>query len=391
MDLNLGSTKALIDECRRQGLLRNQCADVLATGFWETGRTMKPVKETTSAKNPNPTDAQVKRILTRAWNAGKLPWVKKDYWSDGYFGRGFVQLTHLKNYEKASSKLGVDFVAHPEKVMEEKNAIAICVTGMKEGWFTGKKLSDYLTASKTDYPGARRIINGTDKKNEIAKLAREYEMDLEVLGYAQKKPAKAITPGELGNTRPAPVASIPPIEPKPVPAPEPASDKEMIERVQAALKLLNYNPGGIDGLMGPLTKGAIRVFRADNNLPEGDFIDDALISALATAKPREMVAARANATPSDVTAKVPEARHNWLSKITAGGLGGTAGAGVLVDGVLKNVTDAKSYVNEFTDYLANVPGWAWCLMILAVAGFIYWKSQQSENASVEAFQSGDRR
>jgi len=210
MDLNLGSTKALIDECRRQGLLRNQCAYVLATGFWETGRSMKPVKETTSAKNPNPTDAQVKRILTRAWNAGKLPWVKKDYWSDGYFGRGFVQLTHRPNYAKAFAKLGVDFVAHPEKVMEERNAVLICVTGMREGWFTGKKLSDYITLAKSDFPSARRIINGTDKKNEIAELARKYDMDLKVTGYGEGKP------GSVAAAIPVPK---PPPPPKPSPAP----------------------------------------------------------------------------------------------------------------------------------------------------------------------------
>ena len=42
---------------------------------------------------------------------------------------------------------------------------------MKEGWYTSKKLSDYINDNKKDYVGARRIVNGTDKAKEIADIA----------------------------------------------------------------------------------------------------------------------------------------------------------------------------------------------------------------------------
>lgn len=378
MDLNLGSTRALIDECRRHGLLRNQAAYVLGTTFHETAHTMKPIYERGKKSYFDKYDAGT-AIGKRLGNIHK---------GDGYLyrGRGYIQITGRANYTKFGLR------DNPDGALDPATAAHIAVTGMREGTFTGKKLGTYVNADKADYFNARAVINGDKnvkvKGNKasngqmIASYAREYDMDLQVSGYGPKKPA---------STQPAPLATIPPIVPKIDPAPEPATDESVIAAAQARLKELGYNPGGIEGTFGPLTKDAVLSFRHDNGLPVSEVIDSEFLTALAVATPRKMIPARANAKPSEVTALVPEARHNWLSKITAGGLGGTAGAGALVDGVLKNVTDAKSYVNEFTDYLAAVPGWAWCLAILAVAGFIYWKSQQSEDASVEAFKTGDRR
>ena len=42
---------------------------------------------------------------------------------------------------------------------------------MVEGWFTGKKLSDYFN-EKTDYINARKIVNGLDKADIIAGYAK---------------------------------------------------------------------------------------------------------------------------------------------------------------------------------------------------------------------------
>jgi hypothetical protein len=50
--------------------------------------------------------------------------------------------------------------------------------------------------------------------------------------------------------------------------------------VQARLENLGYPPGPIDGLMGPLTHGAIRKFRQAMGLPEGDEVDDELRAKL---------------------------------------------------------------------------------------------------------------
>jgi hypothetical protein len=188
MDLNLGSTRALKDECLRQGLLRNQCAYVLATAYWETARTMKPVREM----------------------GGEKYLKSKKYYP--YVGMGFVQLTWLKNYQFAEKKLGAPFVKNPKLLLEPKYAIPICVTGMREGWFTGKKLSDYITLAKSDFVNARRIINGTDKKNEIAKIAREYDADLKAIGYGEGKPGSVTA--AIPVPKPPPIPKTPPAAPQ---------------------------------------------------------------------------------------------------------------------------------------------------------------------------------
>ena len=62
-----------------------------------------------------------------------------------WYGRGLIQLTWENNYKNAGEKLGVDFVSgqNRELVKQLRYAIPIAVLGMRDGWFTGRKLSDY--------------------------------------------------------------------------------------------------------------------------------------------------------------------------------------------------------------------------------------------------------
>jgi len=89
-----------------------------------------------------------------------------------YYGRGYVQLTWLENYKKATAKnsKGWNFILNPELALEVEPAMWICFEGMKNGWFTGAKLSQYFNDVKTDPINARRIINGTDCAQLIAAL-----------------------------------------------------------------------------------------------------------------------------------------------------------------------------------------------------------------------------
>lgn len=183
MNLDHGSARLLIETCRKYGCLRNQTAYVLATAHWETAHTLEPVRETLATS-----DGQAISRLTRAWERGQLPWVKSAYWTGGFFGRGFVQLTHRYNYERAGRELGIDLVSDPSRALEPEVAAEVIVRGMLEGWFTGKKLADYVTLKASDYVGARRIVNGTDRARAIAELACEYERALLAEGYGVEKP-----------------------------------------------------------------------------------------------------------------------------------------------------------------------------------------------------------
>lgn len=160
-NLMLGDTRLIIDACKSAGLLRNQAAYVLATAYWETARTMRPVRE----------------------YGGEAYLRGKKYYP--YVGMGYVQLTWKRNYERASKELGVDFVSAPKKLLEPQYAAPILVRGMKEGWFTGKRLDNYITLQRSDFRNARRIVNGTDKAASIAAIARDYDAALKAEGYGE--------------------------------------------------------------------------------------------------------------------------------------------------------------------------------------------------------------
>jgi hypothetical protein len=100
------------------------------------------------------------------------------YWLSGFQGRGYVQLTWERNYKKATEKLGVDFVHNPALALRQDLAFKILTFGMQEGWFTGKKLSDYINAHEKEYKEARRVINGQDKAPLIASYAESFEVML---------------------------------------------------------------------------------------------------------------------------------------------------------------------------------------------------------------------
>lgn len=172
VNLNLGDTRLIIEEGSKRGLLRNQLAYVLATAYHESAHTMKPVRE----------------------YGGETYLKGKKYYP--YVGMGYVQLTWDYNYKKASDKLGVNFLKEPKLLLEPKYASPIIIVGMSEGWFTGKKLSDYITLKASDFKGARRIVNGTDKADLIAGYAKEYDEALKTIGYgveASQKPVQEVS------------------------------------------------------------------------------------------------------------------------------------------------------------------------------------------------------
>jgi hypothetical protein len=59
-----------------------------------------------------------------------------------------------------------------------------------------------------------------------------------------------------------------------------SSSGSMAARVQSRLARNGYDPGPIDGAIGPQTRSAIEAFQADHGLPVTGRIDDPLINAL---------------------------------------------------------------------------------------------------------------
>lgn len=125
----------------------DELAYVLATIYWETAHRMTPVKEM----------------------GGEAYLRRKRYYP--YIGVGLVQVTWRANWEKFGIRSIEDGLSWP-------TALHAAFMGMTRGMYTGKKLSDYIGPGRRDYVNARRIINGTDKAHEIARIAENFRVAL---------------------------------------------------------------------------------------------------------------------------------------------------------------------------------------------------------------------
>lgn len=162
---------AIRNACIDAGLdLTSQIAYVLATVEHETGGTFQPVREAFYISEDFDT--------CEAWRRKHLRYYP-------YYGRGLVQLTWLDNYRRYSPKLSerfgvpVDLVKNPDEALKSEYAVFILVDGFKVGFFTGKKLTDYIDESGSDFVNARRCINGIDQAEHIAALAEKYQEALD--------------------------------------------------------------------------------------------------------------------------------------------------------------------------------------------------------------------
>ena len=94
-------------------------------------------------------------------------------------GRGYVQITGRANYARMTAKLGLgpdaDLVQDHDQALRPAIAYRIMSLGMREGLFTGKKLSDFMSGDTKDYRNARRIINALDQAARIAAYAETIE------------------------------------------------------------------------------------------------------------------------------------------------------------------------------------------------------------------------
>lgn len=156
-DEQVQAIKLLLAEADRHGVTdKNQMAYILGTCWHESG--FKSVPERRS-----------KKIGSQLWK-----WQQR-YFPQGWYGRGFSQLTWRKNYLKFSPIVGVDLVANPDAVLKPEIGAKILVFGMVNGTFVSAglysptKLSRYFAPNKTpDWIGARRIVNGTFMAEDVA-------------------------------------------------------------------------------------------------------------------------------------------------------------------------------------------------------------------------------
>lgn len=148
---------------------RQQLAYCLATFKWETAHTMLPIDEFG-------TDDRFNKLYGPQTKVGKrLGNINPD---DGarFHGRGYVQLTGRANYVRAGHAFNIDLTQQRDLAKRPALAYNIAIQGMKDGWFTGRRLDQFIKDTQPpDYEHARSIINGSDKAQTIADLARRFD------------------------------------------------------------------------------------------------------------------------------------------------------------------------------------------------------------------------
>jgi len=160
-------TNALLDEGEKRTLPMNQLSYILSTSWHETAATMMPIAEYGKGEG--------------------YPYGEPcpQYNNQVAYGRGYVQLTWDYNYEKADSELDLSgaLLEDFNLALDPVVASAIIFTGMGQGWFTGKKLTDYVNDVATDYYNARKVVNGLDKAELLTNYAEGFEQSLRAAGY----------------------------------------------------------------------------------------------------------------------------------------------------------------------------------------------------------------
>ncbi|PWW04461.1 hypothetical protein DFR52_1011159 [Hoeflea marina] len=142
-------------------------AAALGQIYRETGGRMEPVLEAFS-----PDRRTAAERLQKAFDAGRLTWVKTPYWLPDESGRipvggGDIQLTHCRNYvnaeEKLRDKFGISCALSEnyDLILDPVISAHVAFAGMIDGWFRPCKLSDFVRPDGSlDYRAARDIVNG---------------------------------------------------------------------------------------------------------------------------------------------------------------------------------------------------------------------------------------
>ena len=184
----VNGTESILVEWQAKPFDSRWLAYMLATAYHETDNTMCAVSENLNysaarlratfpkyftAVQATAYARQPQRIANRAYASrmGNGDEASGDGWR--YRGRGLVQITGRDNY----AKYGI--ADDPDRALDPDKAVEILFDGMINGRFTGWKLADYFNAIGSDWLGARRIINSTDRAIDIAGFARKFAAAIE--------------------------------------------------------------------------------------------------------------------------------------------------------------------------------------------------------------------
>lgn len=251
------AVRLIVRTCLEEGITdERQIAYVLATAEHESQNFTKPEED------------YGRQQATRLGYEG----------GEDFFGRGYAHLTHRDNYQRLGDALGRgdDLVNNPALAADPEIASRVLVIGMRDGLFTTRGLSDYIpegaTADTADYENARRIINGTDRQDDIAALARNWEGRVADLVTEVQRDGVDLTP--VASTRDADA---------PLQRGDTNARAFELQQYLAELGITNDAGRAIspDGDYGPSTEQAVRTYQRNAGIdPATGTVDEPLFDRI---------------------------------------------------------------------------------------------------------------
>ncbi|MES2669753.1 MAG: peptidoglycan-binding protein [Pseudomonadota bacterium] len=251
------AVRLIVRTCLEEGITdERQIAYVLATAEHESQNFTKPEED------------YGRQQATRLGYEG----------GEEFFGRGYAHLTHRDNYQRLGDALGRgdDLANNPALAADPEIASRVLVVGMRDGLFTTRGLSDYIpegaTADTADYENARRIINGTDRQDDIAALARNWEGRVADLVTEVQRDGVDLTP--VASTRDADA---------PLQRGDANARAFELQQYLAELGITNDAGRAIspDGDYGPSTEQAVRTYQRNAGIdPATGTVDEPLFDRI---------------------------------------------------------------------------------------------------------------
>lgn len=272
-------------------------------------------------------------------------------------GGGLLQETGRDAYEAASRVSGVDLIAEPDKIADPDFALDVAAAAFA----TYRILA---ACDRDDIDAVTRGVNGgrnglADRRDWYARWSLALrDLDLTVEGEPTTGPAEPQTL-EFGRRG------------------------WRVEALQRRLAALGYPVGRVDGRFGDQTRAAVLDLQAREGLPTTGIVDTATQDALDHAGPREVSAARAAATATDVADHPAiEAATGVATVAKSGGVAAALVAGV--DGITERAAsdplgaaqeavakagEVKGLAGQIADLGGSAVAWA-SAHPLAVAGVV---------------------
>jgi murein DD-endopeptidase MepM/ murein hydrolase activator NlpD len=246
------------------GLTRDQSVELLVRTALEYGVTDRRQIAYILATAEHETDS----FNTSREYDGPGQAIRKGYGGgENYYGRGYVQVTHDRNYDQMATTLGDPRIrTNPDIVAQEANLGAqTTVVGMARGLYTGVGLDRFINPQSADYTAARGVVNGTDSDAKIAGLARTWEQNLPDI--IDRVTAQGITPRAMPGS-PMADGSLSVNEKGPE-----------VARMQEALRQRGFEVTP-DGIYGNGTRGIVEQYQRQSGLPATGTADSATLTSL---------------------------------------------------------------------------------------------------------------